>query len=224
MSTLQEKRTEASSYRQTLLKLEKIKFSARQNEAKKLLKIRGIDNLRQLLTISIFYRGVENALYSLNYGQKVNIIKAVNQTKDLVGKFNYSYMFERKYLIDMYSFFSLFGKNFTKINGGIKPANKELEALFLGEEGNAIVLFDLTNHSHTNVEDFVKAQDYFIKKHTEMTAAGDLRSVYGRYANSDYRETKESARKQLIYFKAQKDWALQLIEKKQYVGIYDILY
>ena len=59
MSTLQEKRTEASSYRQTLLKLEKIKFSARQNEAKKLLKIRGIDNLRQLLTISIFYRGVE---------------------------------------------------------------------------------------------------------------------------------------------------------------------
>ena len=115
MSTLQEKRTEASSYRQTLLKLEKIKFSARQNEAKKLLKIRGIDNLRQLLTISIFYRGVENALYSLNYGQKVNIIKAVNQTKDLVGKFNYSYMFERKYLIDMYSFFSLFGKNFTKI-------------------------------------------------------------------------------------------------------------
>ena len=57
-----------------------------------------------------------------------------------------------------------------------------------------------------------------------MTAAGDLRSVYGRYANSDYRETKESARKQLIYFKAQKDWALQLIEKMQYVGIYDILY
>ena len=224
MSSLQKKHIGTSSYHKTLLKLEKIKFGTNQNEAKKLLKIKGIDNLRQVLTISIFYQSLESAFYSLNYGQRVNIIKAINQTRGLISKSGYDNIFDKEYVVNMHSFFRLFGKNITNINGSINPINKELEDLFLGEEGNAIMLFDLTNNSHNNVKNFVRAQDFFIKKRAKMTAAGDLRSVYGRYANSDYRETRENAQKQLLHFEAQKDWAMQLIEKMKYVGIYDILY